>query len=291
METKNEKNCCSSDCCSSNEQEVKTIFETPTEIKKLVKEKYSQIAENIDEEVGCCSGSCCSSNAKDYSVFADDYSKLEGYVKEADLGLGCGLPTEFADIKKGDTIVDLGCGAGNDVFIARTFVGDEGKVIGIDMTEKMIEKAKANNLKLGFNNIEFRLGDIEDIPLRDNCADVVVSNCVLNLVPDKSKAFSEISRVLKSGGHFCVSDIVLQGEISDELRKDATLYAGCISGALQQEEYIKIIEDAGFSDIEIKKIKKIQLPEELLNQYPREMEDFILGNKGIFSITVVGFKK
>ncbi|GAB6283227.1 MAG: arsenite methyltransferase [Ignavibacterium sp.] len=288
MNTKEEKSCCSSDCCSSNEKEDKTIIETSTEIKKMVKDKYSQIAENNS---GCCSNSCCSSSENDYSIFAEDYTSLDGYIKDADLNLGCGIPTEFTNIKKGDAVVDLGCGAGNDVFIARALVGDEGKVIGIDMTEKMIEKAKSNNLKLGYNNIEFRLGEIEDIPLKDNFADVVVSNCVLNLVPDKSKAFSEISRILKSGGHFCVSDIVLQGEISDELRKDASLYAGCISGALQKDDYIKKIEDAGFSNIEIKKEKKLELPEELLKQYPSELNDFNENNKGIFSITVLGYKK
>lgn len=288
MNTKEEKSCCSSDCCSSNEKEDKTIIETSTEIKKMVKDKYSQIAENNS---GCCSNSCCSSSENDYSIFAEDYTSLDGYIKDADLNLGCGIPTEFTNIKKGDAVVDLGCGAGNDVFIARALVGDEGKVIGIDMTEKMIEKAKSNNLKLGYNNIEFRLGEIEDIPLKDNFADVVVSNCVLNLVPDKSKAFSEISRILKSGGHFCVSDIVLQGEISDELRKDASLYAGCISGALQKNDYIKKIEDAGFSNIEIKKEKKLELPEDLLEQYPSELNDFNGNNKGIFSITVLGYKK
>lgn len=288
MNTKEEKSCCSSDCCSSNEKEDKTIIETSTEIKKMVKDKYSQIAENNS---GCCSNSCCSSSENDYSIFAEDYTSLDGYIKDADLNLGCGIPTEFTNIKKGDAVVDLGCGAGNDVFIARALVGDEGKVIGIDMTEKMIEKAKSNNLKLGYNNIEFRLGEIEDIPLKDNFADVVVSNCVLNLVPDKSKAFSEISRILKSGGHFCVSDIVLQGEISDELRKDASLYAGCISGALQKNDYIKKIEDAGFSNIEIKKEKKLELPEDLLEQYPSELNDFKENNKGIFSITVIGYKK
>ncbi len=290
MNIKEKKNCCSSDCCSSNEQGVKTIIETQTEIKNLVKEKYSQIAENKN---GCCSSGCCSLAENDYSIFAEDYSNLNGYIKDADLNLGCGIPTEFADIKKGDVVVDLGCGAGNDVFIARAFVGDEGKVIGIDMTEKMIEKAKSNNLKLGYNNIEFRLGEIEDIPLRDNFADVVVSNCVLNLVPDKSKAFSEIFRILKTGGHFCVSDIVIKGELPEGLKKSAELYAGCVAGAIQNDEYISIIGEAGFKDVEIKKTKTTNLPDDILKSYLSESEIKIFreSNTGIFSITVNAYKK
>ena len=264
-------------------------------IKQTVKEKYSEIVLGTQEQ-GCCGPSsyCCgSSNLISFTMIGDEYKNVDGYVSEADLGLGCGLPTEYAGIKKGDTVVDLGSGAGNDVFIARSIVGEEGKVIGIDMTEEMIKKANDNNKKLGYKNVEFRLGDIEDIPIAENIVDVVVSNCVLNLVPDKVKAFSEVYRILKPGAHFCISDVVIQGELTDELKKSAELYAGCVSGALQQTDYLKIISDTGFNNIEIKKTKKIELPEDLLALYLSEkgIKEYKENLKGIFSITVVGTKK
>ena len=177
--------------------------------------------------------------------------------QEADLGLGCGLPTEYAGIEKGNVVIDLGSGAGNDVFVARALVGDEGKVIGIDFTNEMLIKANTNLQKLGFKNIEFKLGEIESMPLDDNFADVVVSNCVLNLVPDKQKAFNEINRILKPGAHFCVSDIVLKGQLPSELKKSAEMYAGCVAGAVQQELYLDIIKHAGFSNVEVKKPKQL----------------------------------
>lgn len=225
-------------------------------------------------------------------MIGDEYNNVVGHIQDADLGLGCGLPTESAGIKKGDTVVDLGSGAGNDVFIARSIVGDEGKVIGIDMTEDMINLANNNNRKLGFANVEFRLGEIENLPIENNSVDVVVSNCVLNLVPDKVKAFSEIYRILKPGAHFCISDVVVQGELNKELKRSAELYAGCVAGALQQSEYLKIISEAGFSKIEIKKSKKIELPEKLLALYlsKKGIDEFKKNIKGIFSITVVGTK-
>ncbi len=198
----------------------------------------------------------------------DEYNNLDGYVADADLGLGCGLPTEYAGIKKGDTVVDLGSGAGNDVFVARAIVGDEGKVIGLDMTEEMIEKANLNKAKLGFKNVEFHLGDIEQMPFENNIADVVVSNCVLNLVPDKRKAFSEIYRVLKPGAHFCVSDIVIKGELPAGLKKSAEMYAGCVAGALQQDDYLGIIKETGFRNVEVKKTKVIELPDDVLGELP-----------------------
>ncbi|MFA3781567.1 arsenite methyltransferase [Melioribacteraceae bacterium 4301-Me] len=271
-------------------------------VKQTIKEKYSEIA-LVAQGQGCCGSfsSCCgSSNLISFTMIGDEYKNIDGYVPEADLGLGCGLPTEYAEIKKGDTVVDLGCGAGNDVFIARSIVGEEGKVIGIDMTEEMIKKAKSNNLKIGYDNVEFKLGDIEDIPLPDNIADVVVSNCVLNLVPDKVKAFSEIYRILKPGAHFCISDVVLRGELNEELKKSAELYAGCVAGALQQDDYLQIISSIGFKDIEIKKTKKIDLPEELLalylseqgiKEYKENLSQRVGLPKGIFSITVIGTKK
>lgn len=269
-------------------------METTSDLKKIVKDKYGEIAKAAPG-MGCCGpvSSCCGdSGTLDFTMIGDEYKNINGYVAEADLGLGCGLPTEHAGIKKGDTVIDLGSGAGNDVFIARSIVGDEGKVIGLDMTEEMIEKANINNVKLGYKNVEFHLGDIEQMPFENNIADVVVSNCVLNLVPDKQKAFSEIYRILKPGAHFCVSDIVIQGEMTEELRKSAEMYAGCVSGALKQDEYLKIIEEAGFKNIEIKKSRRIDLPDELLNKYlsPEGMNDYKESLKGIFSITVVGYK-
>lgn len=265
-------------------------MQTSEEIKKVVKEKYGEIAAKQNKGCGCGCGS--SEKIVGYSVLQDDYTNLEGYVAEADLGLGCGVPTEFAGMKKGDTVVDLGSGAGNDVFVARAIVGDEGKVIGLDMTEEMVEKANLNKTKLGFKNVEFHLGDIEQMPFDNNIADVVVSNCVLNLVPDKRKAFSEIYRVLKPGAHFCVSDIVIKGELPAGLKKSAEMYAGCVAGALQQDEYLGIIKEAGFKNIEIKKAKVIELPDEVLRDYisNSEIELFKKDGTGIFSITVVGHK-
>ena len=261
-------------------------------VKEIVKEKYGEIAKSSSS---CCGpSSCCGSTNEivGYTVMNDEYTHLKGYVADADLSLGCGLPTEFAGIKKGDTVIDLGSGAGNDVFVARALVGKEGKVIGVDMTKEMIEKAEQNNSKLGYTNVEFRFGDIEDLPLADNLADVVVSNCVLNLVPDKQKAFSEIYRTLKPGAHFCVSDIVVKGELPTELKKSAEMYAGCVAGAIQQEDYLAIIKEAGFINTEIKKTKVIELPDDVLLQYQDkdQLQRYKSSSVGIFSITVVAEK-
>lgn len=270
-------------------------MKTPEELKNVVKEKYGEIAVS-NPQSGCCgtTSSCCGdSSSVEFVMIGDEYKNLNGYVADADFGLGCGIPTEFADIKPGDTVVDLGSGAGNDVFVARALVGDTGKVIGIDMTQPMIEKANKNNTKLGYKNVEFKLGDIEAMPLENNVADVIVSNCVLNLVPDKTKAFNEMYRVLKTGAHFCVSDIVIQGELSKELQDSAAMYAGCVSGAIKQEEYLNIIDNAGFNDVVIKKSKRISLPDELLQKYLTEqgIKEYKENLKGIFSITVVGYKR
>ena len=270
-------------------------------IKEMVKEKYGKIAKQsaAENKSSCCGGgpsvisSCCGDKEIDYSIFADDYTKKEGYVADADLGLGCGLPTDFAGIKKGDTVVDLGSGAGNDVFVARSLVGEGGKVIGIDMTPEMIEKANKNKEKLGYNNVEFYLAELESTPLNKNSADVVVSNCVLNLSPEKEKAFNEINRILKPGAHFCVSDIVLKGKLPESLRKSAEMYAGCVSGAVQEDEYLGIIKKTGFKNIEIKKSKSIDMPDEVLRECLNETEltKFKNADIGIWSITVVGYKK
>jgi SAM-dependent methyltransferase len=269
-------------------------MKTNEQIKNNVKERYSEIVTSVTPS-GCCgpaTTSCCSPDVKDFTVFSDDYTNLPGYAPDADLNLGCGLPTEFAAIKEGNTVIDLGSGAGNDVFVARAFAGDSGRVIGLDFTEPMIKKAEINKTKLGYNNVEFMLGDIEEMPFEDGLADVIVSNCVLNLVPDKQKAFGEIHRTLKSGGHFCISDVVLHGELREELKESATLYAGCVAGAMQEDEYLNVIKDAGFKNVQVRKSKRIQLPDDLLMKYLDEskLEDFKRSGAGIFSITVTAVK-
>jgi SAM-dependent methyltransferase len=262
------------------------------QLKEIVKQKYSEIALQDKEtnQSSCCGSGGCSTEV--YNIMTDDYSNLEGYNPDADLGLGCGLPTQFAKIKKGATVIDLGSGAGNDCFIARNQTGEDGRVIGIDFTSAMIERARANAQKLGFANVEFRQGDIENIPVSANVADVIVSNCVLNLVPDKDKVFKEISRVLKVGGHFSISDIVLIGELPEDLRKDAEMYAGCVSGAIQKETYLELIKINGFSNITIQKEKPIHIPDDILKNCLNEKEliNFKTGNTGIFSITVYAEK-
>jgi len=262
------------------------------QLKQIVIEKYSQIAQQSKDqnETSCCgAGGCCGT---DYTIFSENYTHLAGYAEGADLGLGCGLPTEYAHIKPGDTVIDLGSGAGNDCFVARAIVGDTGLVIGIDMTEAMIQKAIENTDKLGFRNVQFRKGDIEKMPVTANKADVIISNCVLNLVPDKAKAFSEIYRVLKCNGHFSISDVVISGELPQGLAKDAEMYAGCVSGAIQRDEYLNIIKAQGFINVEVLKQKAIVLPDEILKNYltESEMNHFKNSGTGIFSITVYGEK-
>lgn len=264
------------------------------ELKEIVREKYGEIAEQTKEqnETSCCGANAPCCGEVDYSIFSDDYSSLDGYNKDADLGLGCGLPTEYAKIKEGDTVLDLGCGAGNDCFVARQLVGDTGKVIGLDMTQKMIDKAYENSYKLGFNNIEFRFGDIEKMPIADDSVDVVVSNCVMNLVPDKNKAFDETFRVLKQNGHFSISDVVIKGELPDGLKDDAEMYAGCVSGAIEINEYLSIIRKSGFKDVQIQKEKAVQIPDETLKQYLNDAELKRYKNEefGIFSVTIYAEK-
>lgn len=263
------------------------------EIKQMVREKYSAIAlQSKDQNAASCCGAtgCCDS--VDYTIFSENYTNLEGYVADADLGLGCGLPTQFAHIKKGDTVLDLGSGAGNDCFVARAITGENGKVLGVDMTEAMIDKARENAEKLGFNNVEFRLGEIEKLPVGGNRVDVVVSNCVLNLVPDKAKAFAEIFRVLKNGGHFSISDVVLEGTLPEGLQSAAEMYAGCVSGAIQKQQYLALIAEAGFTNIRIDAEKKITVPDEVLLQFIDQgsLENFKKSGTGIFSINVYAEK-
>lgn len=261
--------------------------------KAYIKEKYGQIANQSKESnaASCCGATGCCGDV-DYTIFSESYDKVEGYNPDADLGLGCGIPTEFAQIKAGDTVIDLGSGAGNDCFVARALVGASGLVIGVDMTESMIEKARTNADKLGYNNVQFRLGDIEKMPVTAGKADVVISNCVLNLVPDKKKAFTEIYRVLKPGGHLSISDVVLRGVLPDKIKEAAELYAGCVSGAIDKEDYLEIMHQAGLVNILIQKEKQIVVPDEILLNYldAGELTSFKQSGVGIYSITVYAMK-
>lgn len=265
---------------------------TDQELKELVKQKYSEIALQDKEtnQASCCGSGCCS--AEVYNIMSEDYSKMEGYNPDADLGLGCGLPTQFARIKKGDTVIDLGSGAGNDCFIARQETGETGKVIGIDFTPAMIEKARANAEKLNYNNVEFRQGDIEKMPVTANVADVIVSNCVLNLVPNKDGVLKEVFRVLKPGGHFSISDIVLEGDLPSIIQQAAEMYAGCVSGAIQKQSYLELINNNGFVNITLQKEKSIFIPDDILLNYlsQDEINQFRNSNTGIYSITVYAEK-
>ncbi|HUI63704.1 MAG TPA: arsenite methyltransferase [Bacteroidota bacterium] len=222
------------------------------DIKSAVKEKYGQIAKTSSS---CCGPTCgCGSDGTiAASITLNDlYQNADTQIREnADLGLGCGTPTQFADLTPGMTVLDLGSGAGIDVFLSAREVGPEGKVIGVDMTEEMVSRARANQEKLGAANTEFRLGEIENLPLDSDSIDRVISNCVINLVPDKRRAFREIFRVLRPGGRFSVSDIVSIGDIPDALRRDMEEWAGCVAGALAREEYLEIIREAGFRDVSV----------------------------------------
>jgi SAM-dependent methyltransferase len=263
------------------------------QIKEMVRQKYGEIALQ-DKETNACS--CCGAGGcsdEVYSIMSEDYSSLDGYHPDADLGLGCGLPTQFAKIKKGDVVIDLGSGAANDCFVARAETGETGKVIGIDFTPTMIEKARINAEKRGFNNVEFRQGDIENMPVSENAADVVVSNCVLNLVPNKQAVFKDIFRVLKMGGHFSISDIVLTGELPEKLRSLAEMYAGCVSGAVDKKEYLNCIEQAGFKNITLQKEKIITIPDDILQNYmtAEEIADYRSNPAIIRSITVYAEKQ
>ncbi len=267
-------------------------MKTNEEIKDIVKQKYSEIAQQGKSQniSSCCGSGPCSTEV--YQIMSENYEDMPGYHLDADLGLGCGLPTEFSDIKAGDTVLDLGSGAGNDVFIARSLTGASGKVIGVDFTEAMILKARQNAETLKYNNVEFRLGDIENLPVSDNSVDVIVSNCVLNLVPDKKQAISEIYRVLKPGGHFSISDIVLTGVLPEALQNAAEMYAGCVSGAIQKDEYLEIIRSYGFKNIRIQKEKAIVIPTAILINYlsAEQAESYTQNANKLFSITVYAEK-
>jgi arsenite methyltransferase len=267
-------------------------MQTENELKEMVRQKYSEIAlqDKATNQASCCGAGGCSTEV--YNIMSDDYTTLEGYNPDADLGLGCGLPTEFAKIKEGDTVIDLGSGAGNDCFIARKLTGEKGKVIGIDFTTAMIDKARANAEKIGFHNVEFRQGDIENMPVTSGIADVVVSNCVLNLVPNKAAVVNEIFRVLKPGGHFSISDIVLEGELPAKWKEVAELYSGCVSGAIQKQVYLDLIEATGFKNITLQKDKPIIIPDDILSNHlsAEEIKEYKTGHTKLTSVTVYAEK-
>lgn len=258
------------------------------EIKDMVKEKYNNLALQGKEN----EGGCCCKKPKVYTIMSDSYKGMAGYNPDADMGLGCGLPTEFAHIRPGDTVIDLGSGAGNDCFVARAEIGETGRVIGIDFSPAMVEKARNNALTRGYKNVEFIEGDIERMPVADNTADVVVSNCVLNLVPDKAAVFAEIYRVLKPGGHFSVSDIVLTGDLPPKIKSAAEMYAGCVASAIDKSDYLGFIAGARFGSVTIQKEKPIIVPDDILRDYldEEEIAAYKSTPTAIFSITVYAEK-
>jgi len=267
----------------------------PQDLKLIVQEKYSKIAQKswIQNTSGCCGTSgCCDTSGAEFSMIGNEYSHMEGYLPDADLNLGCGVPTQFAGIKEGDAVLDLGSGAGNDSFVVRAIVGEKGLVTGLDFTEAMVAKARINNQKMGYSNVQFIQDDIEEMPLSNNTFDVIVSNCVLNLVPNKAKAFTNMFRVLKPGGHFCISDVVIKGTLPEKLRKDADMYVGCVAGALNIDEYLDIISASGFENITVHRQHETPVPPKILSNYlnPKEIKEYKNGINGIFSITVTAFK-
>jgi SAM-dependent methyltransferase len=237
-------------------------------IKKIVREGYAKIAE---QGSSCCgsANSCCGG-----VDVAQDISKKIGYTEEelkdapegANLGLGCGNPVALASLKKGETVLDLGSGAGFDSFLAAQKVGDKGRVIGVDMTPEMIKKAKENAKKGNYRNVEFRLGEIENLPLAGASVDVIISNCVINLSPDKERVFRESFRVLTLGGRLMISDIVLLRELPDYIRKSVEAYIGCLSGAIMKDKYIAMIKKAGFQNVKV--INETSFPIELMVNNP-----------------------
>ena len=227
------------------------IYLSDREVKDYVKKRYSKIAKTNES---CCqsSGCDCSPTSKEMALkLGYTLDELQNLPDSANMGLGCGNPTALASLKKGEIVVDLGSGGGIDAFLASKKVGITGKVIGIDMTQEMINKAKANALKYGYENVDFKLAEIEDLPLENNSVDVIISNCVINLSPDKNKVFREVYRILKPDGRFLISDIVTKGELPESLKKNFSAWASCISGALEKSHYLEVIRKAGFTSINV----------------------------------------
>jgi arsenite methyltransferase len=231
------------------------------DIRKLVRDGYGAIAGKGSSCCGPADSSCCGPAVPSCcgADVAEDISERIGYSREelasipegANLGLGCGNPVALASLREGETVLDLGSGPGLDCFLAAGKVGEKGRVIGVDMTHEMLEKARENALKGGYDNVEFRLGEIENLPVADNSVDAIISNCVINLSPDKARVFREAFRVLKPGGRLMVSDIVLEGELPQVIRESTAAYIGCISGSILKDDYLGLIAEAGFEDVEV----------------------------------------
>jgi arsenite methyltransferase len=267
------------------------VMQGEDEVRALVRERYSAIAR---VKGSCRAPSCCGPEMvpDGLNVIGDAYEGVEGRLAEADLNLGCGVPTQHAALRRGETVLDLGSGAGNDVFIARHEVGAEGRVIGVDMTPDMVARARENARKLGFANVEFRLGEIEHLPVESGSIDAIISNCVLNLLPDKAPAFVEMFRALRPGGRFCVSDIVATGQLPQGVREAAGLYVGCVAGALPEPEYLALIDAAGFQGVRNAKEQAIALPDEALSPHMSrdEIAAFRASGVELKSVTVLGAK-
>jgi len=264
------------------------------QLRDMVRQKYAEIV--TAPLSGCCtSSSCCETGEKseeNLSMIGDAYEGISGYVAEADLGLSCGVPVEHAGLQPGQTVLDLGSGAGLDVFVARNEVGETGHVIGVDMTAEMVSKARDNTEQSGFDNVEFRLGEIEHLPVLSDSIDVVISNCVLNLVPDKQRAFAEIFRVLKPGGHFCIADIVSSQVLPEWLEGIAEAYAGCVAGAIPKEDYLQLIQQSGFSQVTVASERRIQVPAELVSKSltRKQQEEAVMNDLHVMSVTVTAQK-
>ena len=255
---------------------------TPEDLKRAVREKYGALAAG-DGAVGCCTGVGVSS-------IGEDYSALAGYFPDADLGLGCGIPVEFARMGEGETVIDLGSGAGNDAFVARSLVGARGRVIGVDMTEAMVEKARSNVSRLGFESVEFVVGEIENLPVASGAADIVISNCVLNLVPDKGRAFAEVFRVLRPGGRFSISDVVTAGAWDEAGKRAAEEFVGCVAGASDREDYLATVRAAGFLNVAVVKERRICIPEGVSSQATTTASACADNVAAVLSVTVCGVK-
>ncbi|GAB5517909.1 MAG: arsenite methyltransferase [Rhodothermales bacterium] len=278
--------CCGPTCCATETPEPAPSAET---IRATVRETYAALAAASAESECGCGPTCCGEGGVT-DMIGDAYATVDGYTTTGDLKLGCGVPTEHAGLEPGQTILDLGSGAGLDLFIARSIVGEHGYLIGVDMTPAMVDRARANAADLGYSNVEFRLGEIEHLPVRDASVDVVLSNCVLNLVPDKAAAFAEMHRVLKPGAHFCISDIVVQGTLPPSIQHSIELHAGCVAGAIEQTAYLDLLYDAGFTDVEIVASRPIDVPDEALPDSVdlEEVRAFRASGNALLSITVRG---
>lgn len=298
--------CCSPACCADQTEgasEAPAAAATSTlsadAVRASVRAQYAAIATGEADSCGCaptcCEGEATTAETADLAnvnFIGDGYGDRAGYVPDADLHLGCGIPTDLAALQPGETVLDLGSGAGVDAFVARRIVGETGTVLGVDMTPEMVEKARANATTLGYTNVAFRLGEIEAMPVADASIDVAISNCVLNLVPDKPRAFAEMARVLKPGGRFCVSDVVTRGALPGAVQRSAELWAGCVAGAMDEAAYVTALSEAGFEAVAVRTSRRIDLPDVTLATFlsADDIAAYRASGGGLFSVTVTGTK-